>query len=613
MTAQDDLLRRSTVRVHVSGTQNGSGFYVAPGRVITCSHVIEAIRLGSSEASDVEITVMDTSGAEYPVEVCRDDADADVALLNLQKPPEFHPCVLLDADVTARDQLRAFGYSEKYPQGEPVTLDVEGEMGGELGWIKLKEGQVIGGMSGAPVLNERTGGVCGVLKRSRDPKQALGGYAISLATVFSLDPELRRKNEDFHQKHQEWFALLDVQRQQYLRMTWGGRPSSAIATKYFVVTLGPAGNSPGWQARADIYPDQEQIGPVPIDLNTVRTEVARLFRDWASRGRVHPEAEQVRLLGTILFGAAFPDEIGRRFAALADPKQNERVQVALHFEEESEDDFMHLPWEHLYQERRGLTQMGVHLAIERTLGFVRCVGGQPADYAEPMSEELSVLVVGAKPRATEGTRDGFPPAQRVEEVVSELEKTAEEVDGLTIAEPLWTPTALELEDAVNGHHVIHYVGFGRFRDRADTLALGGDTTTGLEYVPIETFAESLRAGQPQLVVLELCQGAEETIPADFAVLAPTLLNQVQAVVAYQYPVAPSLAAKFNHVLYTSLARGASVDAAVQAARNKLRLEGRAFACAALWMEKPGSLRLTTGQALETGATGPRDLVSASRG
>jgi hypothetical protein len=611
VTPQDKLLQRCTVRVDVSACQKGSGFYVASGQVVTCSHVIEAVRLGSDE-SQAEVTVVDTTGATYPVEVLLDDPDNDVALLALQTPPEFHPCVLLDQDVAARDELRTFGFTEKYPQGEPLTLDVEGEMGGERAWIKLKDGQVLGGMSGAPVLNDRTGGVCGILKRSRDPKQPLGGYAISLATLFTLDPEVRRKNQSFHEKHQEWLVLLDPRRQQYWRSTWGDRVASAPAKTYFVVTLGPGDNAPGWQARADIYPDGGHIGPVPVDLNTVRTEVARLFRDWASRGRVHPEAEQVRLLGTILFGAAFPDEIGRRFAALADPKQGERIFVALRFSENTEDDFMHLPWEHLYQERRGLTRTGVHLAIERTLGFARTVSDAPEEYPEPMSQGVSVLVVAVKPRPEEGGRDGFSPAQRVQEVVAGLEKTAERESGLAIAEPVWTPTVTELEKAVGGHDVIHYVGFGRFRDRVDMLALGGDTASGLMYVTIEDFADSLRAGNPRLVVLELCEGAEEVIPADFAVLAPTLLNQVPAVVAYQYPVAPALAAKFNDVFYKLLTKGASVDAAVQAARNNLRIEGRAFASPALWIERPGNLRLATGEAAEA-ASQPREFASASRG
>ena len=611
MTPQDELLRRCTVRIHVSACQKGSGFYVASGQVVTCSHVIEAVRLGSDE-SQAEVTVVDTAGITHPAEVVLDDPDNDVALLALQTPPEFHPCVLLDQDVVARDELRTFGYTEKYPQGEPLTLDVEGEMGGERPWIKLKEGQVLGGMSGAPVLNERTGGVCGILKRSRDPKQPLGGYAISLATLFSLDAEIRRRNQSFHEKHQEWLVLLDPRRQQYWRSTWGGRVASAPAKTYFVVTLGPGDNAPGWQARADIYPDSEQIGPVPVDLNTVRTEVARLFRDWASRGRVHPEAEQVRLLGTILFGAAFPNEIGRRFAALADPKQDDRIFVALRFSENTEDDFMHLPWEHLYQERRGLTRMGVHLAIERTLGFARTVSDGPEEYPEPVSQELSTLVVAVKPRPVDGGRDGFPPAQRVEEVVAGLKRTAERESGFTIADPVWTPTVTDLEDAVGGHDIIHYVGFGRFRDRADRIALGGDTASGVDYVTIEDFAESLRSGKPRLVVLELCEGAEEIIPADFAVLAPTLLNQVPAVVAYQYPVAPSLATKFNDVLYKLLARGSSVDAAVQAARNKLRVEGRAFASPALWIERPGNLRLATGQAADA-ASQTLEFASASRG
>ncbi|MFC4013561.1 NACHT domain-containing protein [Nonomuraea purpurea] len=56
--------------------------------------------------------------------------------------------------------------------------------------LKLKEGQVRPGMSGAGVLNLRTGAVCGILVATRDRNSDLGGRAIPVRTVLSEFPGL---------------------------------------------------------------------------------------------------------------------------------------------------------------------------------------------------------------------------------------------------------------------------------------------------------------------------------------------------------------------------------------------------------------------------------------
>jgi hypothetical protein len=197
----------------------------------------------------------------------------------------------------------------------------------------------------------------------------------------------------------------------------------------------------------------------------------------------------------------------------------------------------------------------------------------------------------------------------VKQVVDELEDAGKETPALTV-EVVETPTPLALEEGVAGFDVIHYVGFGRFSDGNDQIALG-DEAGDIEYVTIDAVADSLPQEPPKLVVLQLCAADKETVPADFAVLAPTLLDQVPAVLAYQYPLAPDVAGDFNRVLYKQLAAGMSVETAVQGARNKLRLAGRAFASPALWVERPGRLRLVSPSREAT--SGHQQRLAASRG
>ena len=100
-------------------------------------------------------------------------------------------------------------------------------------------------------------------------------------------------------------------------------------------------------ARASFGPDEPDLGPVRVDLNSIRTMVARLLRDWASSGRVDV-GTQNQLLGEILFRAAFPGEIGDRFNELLRTKKERPVLVGLHFQDGTEKTLVTLPWEHLY-------------------------------------------------------------------------------------------------------------------------------------------------------------------------------------------------------------------------------------------------------------------------
>ena len=66
----------------------------------------------------------------------------------------------------------------------------------------------------------------------------------------------------------------------------------------------------------------------------------------------------------------------------------------------------------------------------------------------------------------------------------------------------------------------------------------------------------------------------------------------QAVIAYQYPVRPELARKFNVALYSALADGTPLEMAAQLARKKVwssDSEGRAFLSPAVFVRNPGGL------------------------
>ena len=216
----DDLLRRCTVRLHIprDGSQ-GTGFWVAPGLLLTCAHVVETAQAQSLpvEIADVGRTVSGRIVAFYPKPY------PDLVLLRCDEFPN-HRCVYLNADIALQDSLYSYGYTDLQPNGDSATFEYEGPTDTGSGpLLKLKQGQSRPGLSGAPLLNLRTGGVCGVLETSRDRDSDLGGRAVPITCV-PPEHDLAALQQSYHQQSNDWLGCLsDEQRR---RVPWQTAPSS---------------------------------------------------------------------------------------------------------------------------------------------------------------------------------------------------------------------------------------------------------------------------------------------------------------------------------------------------------------------------------------------------
>jgi HEAT repeat protein len=115
----------------------------------------------------------------------------------------------LDAAIQSRDPLYLFGYPDQdFPNGCPVTFSCEGLTGDEPALIKFALGQVRPGISGAPLLNQRTGKVCGIVKFTRDRSFDLGGGAIPTRVILEQFHQLREFQQQFHQSDHRWLNLI---------------------------------------------------------------------------------------------------------------------------------------------------------------------------------------------------------------------------------------------------------------------------------------------------------------------------------------------------------------------------------------------------------------------
>jgi hypothetical protein len=211
----DELLPQCTVRV--GGTDAGaSAFFIAPGLILTCAHVIEQEHAAGQpvqvywERKPYQATIVG-----YLAEDFGDDLlYPDLALLKVDVPD--HPCVYFDEAIGVGDRFYCYGYPDNKREGDSATVEYEGPSH-YPDLLKLKSGQLRPGFSGAPLLNKRTGAVCGIVKQTRDENTDLGGRAVPTSTILREFDQLTALQRDFHRTHRSWIAALDARR-------FGGRP-----------------------------------------------------------------------------------------------------------------------------------------------------------------------------------------------------------------------------------------------------------------------------------------------------------------------------------------------------------------------------------------------------
>lgn len=204
----EELLKLCTVKISISGKFSwGTGFFVAPGLILTCAHVVKVLN------TNAKVKIRWQQQEDFiEAKVLLIKPTLDLALLQFTPPSNIDlPCVYLDETVQTGHELYCFGYPDQdFPNGCPVTAICEGFTGDLPPLIKFKLGQVRPGMSGSALLNCRTGKVCGIVKFTRDRSFDLGGGAISVKTIFTHFTDVQIQNRRFHQQNLTWYTLLSA-------------------------------------------------------------------------------------------------------------------------------------------------------------------------------------------------------------------------------------------------------------------------------------------------------------------------------------------------------------------------------------------------------------------
>lgn len=208
-------LRRSLVRLETADGDAGSGFWIGPGLVMSCAHVVPGGRVtvvwqGHHLAGEVSEAVPAARGRAdepwpYP----------DLAVISVPRAPE-HDCVWLSEQrIPLRTPLFLLGYSSVYSaelKSHSAYGTFSGSHGDEDEMWRFVGDEIAPGMSGGPVLDLDRGAVCGVIKTSREINSERGGLLVPIRGVRALTEAARAHLWRAHDRHHATSAWVVLRR-----------------------------------------------------------------------------------------------------------------------------------------------------------------------------------------------------------------------------------------------------------------------------------------------------------------------------------------------------------------------------------------------------------------
>lgn len=201
-------MESALVRILSRDGGGGTGFFVAPGLVVSCAHVTRS-GVGSRIALYYLGKLLDgVIELQEPKEIADDQAftsHPDISVIAID-PAIAHECLRLDpTSPEPQVRLHTRGFTKTLsqdPTEEPATFTYEGRHAVPGGWfLKLTAGEAVSGMSGGPLLDPVRGVVCGILKTSRQPSTDLGGWGIPISAVTDVLPDLLEMNHAATEYH----------------------------------------------------------------------------------------------------------------------------------------------------------------------------------------------------------------------------------------------------------------------------------------------------------------------------------------------------------------------------------------------------------------------------
>jgi vWA-MoxR associated protein C-terminal domain/Trypsin-like peptidase domain/vWA-MoxR associated protein middle region 0 len=306
------LLRDCLVQIDsADGDPAGSGFFIAPDYVLTCSHVLGSQPRGPVTGKWNGRQWSGTVDYASPSPPGTQDTGSDNGTAAIWPEPDLavirveggaaHPCVRVSPAEPEEGSLM-IAAGRRLPFGDvpddftSATL----EYTGKFRYLMRLKGERFGpGMSGGPVLDLSTGEVCGIAKLA-GPDQ--DGYAVPVRLAYDLLPpevaaSMLRSHDRYHGSDRAWGRAQ--------RVLWEVRPvadAALLPPDSEAELLGLLARLPetdtarlGWLYRrcagTTVRPDTKP----PRELRDVALSLADLMHE---RGRPHPVIIFAELLAT---------------------------------------------------------------------------------------------------------------------------------------------------------------------------------------------------------------------------------------------------------------------------------------------------------------------------
>ena len=223
----------------------GAAFLVSDRFVVTCAHVVESAGVKVGEKISLQLSYGKQFEAIVEPRFWRDLNAEDIAILRLENPQEdFQPVILGSSSGTKGHNFSTFGFPKSGQE-----LSGGGEIIGQatingIKLLQLRSAEVTPGFSGAPLFDEITKRVVGMIVAITPPNeyQRLGttAFAIPSETLSEICPELQihdicpyRNLDAFSEEDADFFFGRQRVLDRLLKSLKGGHR--------FLAVLGPSG------------------------------------------------------------------------------------------------------------------------------------------------------------------------------------------------------------------------------------------------------------------------------------------------------------------------------------------------------------------------------------
>jgi Trypsin-like peptidase domain len=588
-----ELLQRCTALITTKDQRsNGAGFFIDDRTILTCAHVVK-------HGDTVNVTPYMRHTRTGRVDQIRLASDGDMALIKLDESDDVdesndgegpQPVALIDVNADRgpyhvagfpADEMSFAGFSademsrhgvEVIPyDGTPRRL----QRSGALVAIQLRGNQVTYGMSGGPVLNDRTGAVVGLVRYTRDPDSVLGGGAIPIALVAQVFNDVEKAVKSPPPATGLWREAVPSPTWRAVGRYW---PTATPALDICI-----SGHVRRWAVALKTH-EHDPAKAQQVTHRDLDEELAEVLFNWAQTRRMQGRGE-VQLLGRLLSSALLPKALAQRLRDMREVSGSHELYVRLHTDHSDNtgaeaarelNKLVDVPWELATvpgtQESLGAAQ-GIRFA--RVMTNLGTDGDSFVRRAESIPVLAMVIHPGGFTYPTffdDGKRVRSDSAGAVTKALRDAMKAPQFVPDVRE-----NPAAWEIDQLLGAHHhgfdVFHYIGLGRLGEDGPEFAMSDDADLAT-WKSAHTLCDWIAQSGARVAMIEFIKPptALDLQPVRPSLLIPAMSSGVQAVVATRVPVDAHQFRLFNGGFYTSIGEGRTVEAAVQAGRRRLQVE-----------------------------------------